>query len=53
MKSHMITGGGGIQLHVVETGKASGQSIMFIQYARSWTVGKASRGLRRFTAVGR
>jgi len=26
----MITGGGGIQLHVVETGNASGQSIVFI-----------------------
>jgi non-heme chloroperoxidase len=30
MKSHMITGGGGIQLHVVETGNASRQSIVFI-----------------------
>lgn len=30
MKSHMITGGGGIQLHVVETGNASGPSIVFI-----------------------
>jgi non-heme chloroperoxidase len=30
MKSHMIAGGGGIQLHLVETGNAGGQSIVFI-----------------------
>ena len=30
MKSHMITGGGGIQLHLVETGNARGPSIVFI-----------------------
>jgi non-heme chloroperoxidase len=30
MKNHKITGGGGIQLHLVETGKPSGRPIMFI-----------------------
>jgi non-heme chloroperoxidase len=30
MKSHTITGGGGIQLHLVETGNASGRPILFI-----------------------
>jgi non-heme chloroperoxidase len=30
MKSHRITGGGGIQLHVVETGNPKGRPILFI-----------------------
>ena len=30
MKSHTITGGGGIQLHLVETGKPTGRPILFI-----------------------
>ena len=30
MKSHKITGGGGIQLHVVETGNSKGRPIVFI-----------------------
>jgi non-heme chloroperoxidase len=30
MKNHKITGGGGIQLHLVETGEPSGRPIMFI-----------------------
>jgi pimeloyl-ACP methyl ester carboxylesterase len=30
MKEHKITGGGGIQLHVVETGNPRGRPIMFI-----------------------
>lgn len=30
MKSHEITGGGGIQLHLVETGNSSGRPILFI-----------------------
>ena len=30
MKHHRITGGGGIQLHVVETGNPGGRPIMFI-----------------------
>ena len=30
MKSHKITGGGGLQLHVVETGNSRGRPIMFI-----------------------
>jgi pimeloyl-ACP methyl ester carboxylesterase len=30
MKSHKITGGGGIQLHLVETGNSNGRPIMFI-----------------------
>ena len=30
MKSHKITGGGGTQLHVVETGNSTGRPILFI-----------------------
>ena len=30
MKSHRITGGGGIQLHLVETGNSKGRPILFI-----------------------
>ena len=30
MKSHTITGGGGIQIHLVETGNATGRPILFI-----------------------
>jgi non-heme chloroperoxidase len=30
MKSHTITGGGGIQLHVVEAGNSEGRAILFI-----------------------
>lgn len=30
MKSHMITGGGGIRLHVQESGKEGGKSILFV-----------------------
>jgi non-heme chloroperoxidase len=30
MKSHRITGGGGVQLHVVETGNPGGRPIVFI-----------------------
>lgn len=30
MKSHKITGGGGVQLHVVETGNPEGRPIIFI-----------------------
>jgi pimeloyl-ACP methyl ester carboxylesterase len=30
MKHHMVSGGGGTQLHVVETGNASGRPIVFI-----------------------
>jgi non-heme chloroperoxidase len=30
MKHHRITGGGGIQLHVVETGNAGGRPILFL-----------------------
>lgn len=41
MKSHMISGGGGIQLHAVETGNANGQPIVFIhgfsQCSLAWT----------------
>lgn len=41
MKSHMVTGGGGIQLHLIETGNASGRSIVFIhglsQCSLAWT----------------
>jgi non-heme chloroperoxidase len=41
MKSHMIAGGGGIQLHLVETGNARGRSFVFIhglsQCSLAWT----------------
>jgi non-heme chloroperoxidase len=41
MKSHMITGGGGIRLHLVETGDPRGRAIVFIhglsQCSLSWT----------------
>ena len=41
MKSHMITGGGGIQLHLVETGNSRGRPIVFIhgisQSSLAWT----------------
>jgi non-heme chloroperoxidase len=41
MKSHKITGGGGTQLHVVETGNPKGRPIVFIhgfsQCSRAWS----------------
>lgn len=41
MKSHQITGGGGIQLHLVETGNFRGRPILFIhgfsQSCLAWT----------------
>jgi non-heme chloroperoxidase len=41
MESHMITGGGGVRLHVVETGNPRGRSVVFIhgvsQCWRAWT----------------
>ena len=41
MQSHMITGGGGIRLHVVETGNSSGRPILFLhgfsQCALAWS----------------
>ena len=37
MKSHQITGGGGIQLHLVETGNSKGRSILFIHgFSQCW-----------------
>ena len=37
MKSHRITGGGGIQLHLVETGNSSGRPILFIHgFSQCW-----------------
>lgn len=37
MKSHKITGGGGIQLHLVETGNSSGRPIVFIHgFSQCW-----------------
>ena len=37
MKSHKITGGGGIQLHLVETGKSTGRPILFIHgFSQCW-----------------
>jgi non-heme chloroperoxidase len=41
VKDHMITGGGGIQLHVAEAGNARGRPIVFVhgvsQSALAWT----------------
>jgi non-heme chloroperoxidase len=37
MKTHKVAGGGGVQLHVVETGNPRGRPILFIHGARqSW-----------------
>jgi non-heme chloroperoxidase len=37
MKHHMVSGGGGIQLHLVETGNASGRPIVFIHgFSQGW-----------------
>ena len=36
-KSHKITGGGGVQLQLVETGNSKGRSIMFIHgFSQCW-----------------
>jgi len=41
MKHHMVSGGGGIQLHLVETGNSSGRPIVFVhgfsQCCLAWT----------------
>ena len=37
MKHHTITGGGGVRLHVVETGNSSGRPILFIHgFSQCW-----------------
>jgi len=37
MKSHKVTGGGGVGLHVVETGKSTGRPILFIHgFSQCW-----------------
>src|SRR5438046_7107704 len=37
MKSHTITGGGGLQLHLVESGNPRGRSILFIHgFSQCW-----------------
>lgn len=37
MKNHRITGGGGVQLHVVETGNPQGRPILFIHgFSQCW-----------------
>jgi non-heme chloroperoxidase len=37
MKSHRITGGGGVQLHLVETGNLTGRPILFIHgFSQCW-----------------
>ncbi|HUS05857.1 MAG TPA: alpha/beta hydrolase [Bryobacteraceae bacterium] len=37
MKSHKVTGGGGIQLHLMETANTSGRPILFIHgFSQSW-----------------
>ena len=37
MKSHKVTGGGGVQLHVVEAGNPAGRPILFIHgFSQCW-----------------
>jgi non-heme chloroperoxidase len=37
MKHHTITGGGGVRLHVVETGNPGGRPILFIHgFSQCW-----------------
>lgn len=37
MKHHTITGGGGVQLHVVETGNTAGRPILFLHgFSQCW-----------------
>lgn len=37
MRTHMITGGGGVQLHIVEAGKTTGRPIVFIHgFSQCW-----------------
>jgi pimeloyl-ACP methyl ester carboxylesterase len=37
MKSRTIPGGGGVQLHLVETGNSNGRSILFIHgFSQCW-----------------
>jgi pimeloyl-ACP methyl ester carboxylesterase len=37
MKTHQVKGGGGVRLHVVETGNPRGRSILFIHgFSQSW-----------------
>ena len=39
MKNHRITGGGGVQLNLVETGNPNGRPILFIHgFSQSWRV---------------
>jgi len=39
MRSHYVTGGGGTQIHLVETGQTAGPSILFLHgLAQSWRV---------------
>jgi non-heme chloroperoxidase len=39
MQSHLISGGGGTQLHLVETGSSNGRPIVFIHgFSQSWRV---------------
>jgi pimeloyl-ACP methyl ester carboxylesterase len=41
MKTHVITGGGGVQLHVVETGNPQGRAIVFIHgFSQCWRAWK-------------
>jgi pimeloyl-ACP methyl ester carboxylesterase len=55
MKTHAITGGGGVQLHAVETGNPQGRPIVFIhgfsQCWRAWRRQLSSRLAERFRLV--
>jgi pimeloyl-ACP methyl ester carboxylesterase len=50
VQQHFVTGGGGCRLHLIETGNAKGQPILFItgfsQNALTWSA-QLSSGLRR------
>lgn len=56
MKTHSVTGGGGLELHVVETGDPSGKPILFIhgtsQSHLAWERQLESGLGRRFRLVG-
>jgi non-heme chloroperoxidase len=55
MKEHVVTGGGGVKLHVVETGRASARALLFIhgfsQSSLAWTRQLSSELNRHFRLV--
>jgi non-heme chloroperoxidase len=55
MKEHVVTGGGGVKLHVVETGRASARALLFLhgfsQSSLAWTRQLSSELNRHFRLV--